>query len=242
MSKSHASIENNPHTQVPKTLASAPQDAGAEALTAEIDAEIARQEALAALERALTPSLRRHLLAYARRREQWLVANGVRSATGEAASYVADAISDTAIGAVVCPRDIPMAQHLRGVIRGRTARRWEREQAAPHASVDDPENGAATRRDLIDAAGTCVDPTTRYVALEQTARVVEYVEQEAAEDPRVLALLRAYQAGAWEPAEVIEATGLTAAEVAAARKRLDRMLTRMPQDGHEARLTESGTW
>lgn len=211
-------------------------------ITAEIDGERAGALMLAELELALVPSTRRALLAYARRREQWLVTNGVRSAVGAAASYVADAITDTALGEVVCPPGIPMQAHLRGVIRGRTARILDRERRMPHDSVDDPVLDEAGQQVLIEAMGSVADCSAAYMAAEQTARVVEHVGAVAADDPLVLALVRAYQGGAWTPADVSEATGMTAAEVAAARKRLDRILARMPDESSGTSLSDSGTW
>ena len=211
-------------------------------LTREIDDEIARQSALIALERELTPTVQRSLLAYARRRERWLVVNGVRSAVDEAATYVADAVSDTAIGAVLCGPGVSIVAHLRGVIRGRTARIMDRARSAPHASVDDPDLGAQTRWEMIGAVGTVADPSAACIAAEQTTRVVEYVEAEAADDAPVLDLLCAYQAGARGIAEVIEATGMRPGVADAARKRLDRILDGMPADDDECDLSASGTW
>lgn len=199
--------------------------------------EIARAEKLRvrllALESGLRPEVRARLLEFAKRRVRMLRAVGARCGDGDAAELVADAITDTIVGDVTWAEGVPVAVHLHGVIRSRTAATARSAVRAPHVSVSDGDH--------IGAVGSVDGADVEHAARQALTQVMTWLDGAGA-DAEVMRIVGAYREGAQTRREVAEASGLTVAQVTAARRRLDRLIVAMPADLREEDLSRSGTW
>lgn len=203
----------------------------------EMTDKIARAEALRlrlmALEAGLMPNVRARLLEFAKRRVRMLRAVGARCCDDDAADFVADAITDTMIGDVTWAEGVPVAVHLHGVIRSRTAAIARSATRAPHDSLD--------AQDEAETLGVFDGPDVRHAAREALEDVIGWLRAEGA-DGEVMRIVAAYAKGARTRAEVATAASLSVEAVTAARRRLDRLVAAMPSDLRDEDLSRSGTW
>lgn len=206
----------------------------------DIGALIERREQLIALQLDLTPELRRGLLWYARKRERLVVRAGLRSAQGEAASWVADAIGDTYAGTVTWASGVSLRAHLMGVIRGRTTAMARDARRRPHVSIDDPMLSASQRAAIVEEMGAAEHSAVED-ARQELERVIGFVEA-TAPHPHVIALVHAFREGAESVAHAARIAGLTPYEAKKASSRLDRVLNRMRARDENMTLADSGTW
>jgi hypothetical protein len=174
-----------------------------------------------ALEAAFTPEVRREVTAYAHRRWArvsrfiaWLSADDL----------VQDAIANTLDGTVSWAPAHALPQHLKRVINNRI--RWERRHARAFP--------APSLRVHNDAGIVAAELASAYVQAFQRERAAAEAWQNAIarfraaarDDSGVLALLDAYEGGARTRQEVLEATGMTRREYAAAYARMRRSCRR----------------
>lgn len=139
---------------------------------------------------------------------------------------VVKALSDTLLGVVRWnPNAKTLENHIRDVIRRRSAIDWKRAKKYPHESIDATnENGHSPMLAEVDSAlaGRQPDPQ----AAEIAAKALAELGQLAEDDPELLAYIEA-RADGLSRAELLRITGLSLAKYRKVRRRLARLVQQL---------------
>ena len=162
---------------------------------------------------------------------------GYPVASDEPSILVADAIVDTVTGVVIWDRRYSLSYHLRSVIRTRTSNHIKRARRCVHV----PLESVGERDELVaqESVGGDQSPARPDAVLESLQVVRELcgeVRARSISDPPLTMLLDAYTAGCDKPREIMKLTGMTRAEFVNVRRRLDRMLAKVPSELRRAAL------
>lgn len=187
-----------------------------------------RDAQLTAICAALKPEIYEKLLRYSAHRCRWLARMGLPVDGGSVEEFVADAITDTVTGGRTwAPDACDLLTHLLGVIRSRTSDFFRR-----HSEIvvrgDDTAYGAAA-----GGSPTCPVRTRsdhRVADAELVRKLVDELDVLAEKDDEVQLLLIAYEDGHIERGEIARELGWTGLQFDNARRRLDRMLKRLPSE------------
>lgn len=183
-----------------------------------IDLEV--KAALDALDVAAVLRLRK----LARRGVVQLALVGAPVATDEHEQVVHDAIADTLALVVRWNRQCTMEEHLRFVILRRVSnglRRAPKRIGIPLETLEEDEDAPRARTG---------EPESTLGRAQVTQQLFQLANEGAAGDPEVRLLLDAYASGVTARRAVMARTGMTLAGVANARRRLDRILARLPTE------------
>jgi hypothetical protein len=187
---------------------------------------------LAGFRAQYTPELVDSVLAYAASRASWIARHKATHDPHLARELVDDAVGDTFLGVVTWePDDVSLAVHLKRVIRSRTSHELERLAKFPQVRINQTPS-LDFEREVSEAmeaqsAGSTTDLSTCIDATIDALRAL------AAGDDRVLMLLDAYGEGAIDCRDVTRVTGMSAGEYDNARRRLMRLVPKLPEDIRE---------
>ena len=138
-----------------------------------------------------------------------------------------DAISDTATGVrTFNPNAVATSTHIIGVVRNRVRDRLNRANIARMAPlVEEGETGGVPKLASPEDAEKLVE------RLDLISRGLEALTKMAKEndDGEVLDLLAAFELGITGRADLAEATGMSVQGVTNAKKRLKRLVDKLPQ-------------
>jgi hypothetical protein len=145
----------------------------------------------------------------------------------EADVLVQDAIGMTALGERRWDPDVPLYDHLCGVIRSLSSHAVERAKSRGDQSLEGADgivepDGAAPR------AATSRRGLRRRGFVEAVRYVIAPLRDMAARDVAVNQLLDAYESGCTTRREVLAVTTWSRAEYLSARRKLDRLLAKLP--------------
>jgi len=188
----------------------------------------------AAFTAQLTNELTDTVLAYASQRAKWIARKLGKQDPQLAEELTQDALGDTWAG--VCkwnPDDLPLAVHLTGVIRGRTARMMEHDEKFRGELMTADDLGLESEVSAaLDAerTGSASDLSTH---VDETIGALRAL---AADDSEVLALLDAYGRGAIDRREVMRVTGMASKTYHNAVRRMLRLVERLPAETREAAI------
>ena len=182
------------------------------------------------LQRSLTSEVLKKVLQYAVRRCEYLSCMGIATEPNLAEHLVADAISDTATGDRTWnPETCNLSTHLCGVIRSRTSDWVDRHKRNPHAQFEDAEinhSGASSRNPPPAVTSITVGETAKAV-LQTLWDMAQGDDGDADEDVRLLLL--AYIDGLEKRRQIIDEMEMTERQYDNARKRLHRLIARLPK-------------
>jgi hypothetical protein len=184
---------------------------------------------LAAIQAALAePRTLKVVFGYARKRAFLLAKAGV-GVDVDPDDLVNQVIVDTVRGRLTWnPDAVVLSTHFCGAIRARTSKLLTRRKpAAPEEEIDQ----------MLDARAPDVDPTEEFAALRELVRRVKthlFQAATAKNDEGVQLLLMAYEEGVEGRSAIGDATGLSPNDVTNARKRLDRLIGKLPPELVEA--------
>lgn len=204
--------------------------------------ERTREEAIDVTSRAwraafaaqLTQALTDDVHAYAVSRAKWVHRHSATVDPRLADELTQDALGDTFLGVVVWnPAKEPLALHLKGVIRGRTARLLEHEARFPgkQLTADNVDLEREVSEALAGERSNSVEDLTAHVD-----RTIRELRSLAEGDGDVLALLDAYGQGAIDRRDVMRVTGMTAKKYHNAVRRMLRLVERLPTEVRQAAI------
>ena len=190
------------------------------------------------LRRELTQELLGRVAGYACRRVGVLRKSGLpclKDPRLQAEELAQDAAVQTVLGHRTWNPEVPLFQHLCGVVRSETtaaSRQRARQRNAPIEEMrwDDSHDGDIKVAAELARRGSARSARPRHdVSLtDANHRLTAALRIAARGDQDVLHLLDAYQAGAHAPTDVQSATGLNRKRYINARRRLDRMIDALP--------------
>jgi hypothetical protein len=187
---------------------------------------------LAALRAQYTPALVDSVFAYAASRASWIAKHKDTHDPHLARELIDDAIGDTFLGVVTwAPNEISLAVHLKRVIRSRTSHELERLAKFPQVRISQTPS-LDFEREVSEAmeAQSAGSATDLEASIDATIGALRTL---ASDDAGVLTLLDAYGEGAIECHEVMRVTGMTASAYDNARRRLIRLVPKLPDDVRE---------
>jgi hypothetical protein len=145
---------------------------------------------------------------------------------------VQDSLGDTFAGVVTWhPDRCSLGMHLKSVIRSRLSHEFERAEHLKHVSLPDVGDRRATEAIAIDAAPSATGRKNRF-AEEFTERLRALADG----DEPVLQLIECYCDGITERRKVCRATGMTTTTFHNADRRLQRLVTNLPEELRMAAL------
>lgn len=187
---------------------------------------------LAALRAQYTPALVDSVFAYAASRASWIAKHKDTHDPHLARELIDDAIGDTFLGVVTWePNEISLAVHLKRVIRSRTSHELERLAKFPQVRISQTPSLDFEREVSEAMEAQCAGSATDLSAcIDATIGAMRTL---AADDAPVLTLLDAYGEGAIECRDVMRMTGMSRSEYDNARRRLMRLVPKLPEDIRE---------
>lgn len=194
--------------------------------------EVVRDEQwLAAFKRQATTALRRRALNVARGCVRMIEMSGGQVASSHGEDLVDDAIADTWLGRLSWdPAKRDLLAHIASTIESRARHDRKKAKKFPAASLDaddDDERTAALWTEAEEALAANAS-VTNLAEMMCSIDVFERVRALAAGDLEVLTLLDAMRAGAFDRADLIQATRMSARRYEGARRRLDTLLRKLP--------------
>jgi hypothetical protein len=190
------------------------------------------EQVLAELSR-LSAGSKHEILKYASFRARMVAEAGQPVAADEPSILVADAITDTLTGVVTWDRRYPFSHHLCGVIRTRTSnqlKRARRRTEVPYDVLGDGDRDGLVACESVGDDRAGARPDVRLENVQIVRKLYGLIWTRAVGDAPLVAVLDAYAFGLSKPREVMSRTGLTRTEFLNTRRRLDRMLVRIPSD------------
>jgi hypothetical protein len=199
------------------------------------------------LRRELTDPLKARVLAFAKTRVGVLRSARIPTLDDpeqEAEILVQDAVTSTILGHRRWEPDLPLYDHLCGVVRSETGNRAAHARKHRHVSVqarnlDESSDGSAKLHARItQKAPTSLARPGRNVSTGDAARkLCQRLREHALGKPAtVRMLIDAYESGCEDRKDILDATEMTADEYRNARRILDRMLAALPDDFHDGAL------
>ncbi len=191
-----------------------------------------------AFEKQITRETMTAVTNYARKRVRLIERVGRKVDPMYARELMLDAVTDTLDGVVAWdPARASLRAHLLSVVHSRTGHEVVRAVKLPHRSLDDSaDDNSSEGRPLEAEASRAVaaamgspwrDPSTD----ERGTRVLnELLRMAEPDDEGLLTLLAAFEQGATEKHEVVEMTGMTPAAYDNARRRMVRLLAKLPPE------------
>lgn len=182
----------------------------------------------------LTPAALLRVQRFAAARGRPLVRAGLLDARTAAVELMNEAIGATLAGSATWdPARKALDQHLVDVIQWQTRNALRRHGRVRLASLDDSgDDSSSDGRRLENEASLHRPGAGRTAAAEMCAaasRVLEEVRELAGGDTDVLRIIATIQAGDTDHGELIKASGLRAAKFRNARRRLARIVARLPE-------------
>jgi len=178
----------------------------------------------------IDPDVKRRVLKYAIRRVRMVADAGIPVANDEPDIMVADAMTDTLTGVVTWDRQYPFSYHLCSVIRTRTSNQIKRATRRVHVSLEAAADHDAVLTLESRHGGEFPGPDSLLESARVAHQLYGTIRKGSVQDAPLMALLDAYTTERSKPREVMELTGMTRAEFLNARRRLDRLLTRIPPE------------
>lgn len=163
------------------------------------------------------------VVGYAGKRCRFLRAVGLPGDDDILRELIQDAISDTATGVLTWdPTRCKLSDHLCGAVRHRTKGMIRHQKAFPMEALEDGYHGPGDRPDAEADA----------VRKNLSDRVLStlFAMAEEKDDGAVQYLLMAYADGIEGRGDLADATGLSPDEVESAKKRLARLVDKLPLD------------
>lgn len=181
-----------------------------------------------AFEVQLTGEMTASVMAYAKKRAEWIQRHTKRRDNYLARELYQDAITDTWLGDVAWdPRKVPLELHLKRTVRSRSAARMEHLLLFPEERVATPRLDMETRMSEAMEAGQVADPTS-YVE-----DVVAKLYELAKDDVEIVQILDCFARDQIERRDIMRATGLERLAYHNARRRLVRLVELLPNDLRE---------
>lgn len=181
-----------------------------------------------AFEVQLTGEMTASVMAYAKRRAEWIQRHTKRRDNYLARELYQDAITDTWLGDVAWdPSKVPLELHLKRTVRSRSAARMEHLLLFPEERVGTPRLDMETRMSEAMEAGQVADPTS-YVE-----DVVAKLYELAKDDVEVVQILDCFARDQIERRDIMRATGLDRLAYHNARRRLVRLVELLPNELRE---------
>lgn len=162
---------------------------------------------------------------FAKRGVSQLARAGEPVAPDEHEQIVHDAITDTLSLMVAWDRRLKIEVHLFNVVRRRIWNGLRRAHTRAHVPLD--ALGAQHDAAMVSRDG---EPEASLGRVQVTQQLYRVVRERAAADSAVLSILDAYQAEEYDRRAVMARTGLVVPEYVNARRRLDRLLNRLPDE------------
>ena len=177
----------------------------------------------------LTHDLADSVAAFAKKRASWLLAKTKRKDDYLWRELYQDAITDTWTGEVTWdPHKAPLDLHLKRVIRSRTSMAMRHLTQFPRVSAHAPKLDLEHEMSEAMAANRACE---RGVDLRTYVDdVIDALYQLAAGDQAVVQLLDCYGRGLLDRRDILRATGMSAATHHNAKRRLLRLVERLPHD------------
>jgi hypothetical protein len=152
-------------------------------------------------------------------------------ASDEPSVLVADAVVDTLTGVAIWDRRYSLGYHLCSVVRTRTSNQITRTRRLAHVSLEAAGDGdALVAPESIAGERAPVRPDALLENAQVAHELYGTVRARAHRDAPLAALLDAYAVGFSKPREVMKLTGMTRTDFLNARRRLDRMLAKVPAE------------
>ena len=152
---------------------------------------------------------------------------GFSSEDADVTELVWDAVSDTATGVrTYNPNAVAASTHIIGVVRNRVRDRLNRENIARMVPlVEEGKTGGVPKPPSTEDAEKLVE---RRDLIRRGLEALTKMAKES-DDGEVLDLLAAFELGITRRADLAEATGMSVQGVTNAKKRLERMVDKLPQ-------------
>lgn len=193
------------------------------------------------LERELTDELIDRLVGYAEVRvlvKRRCGVPGYERKRDEAEVMVQDAIALTIIGHRTWNPEVDLYDHLCGVLRSESTKEaaqalHRKVEALAHAPNDGEREDVTDERKETsqhDQPVRAMRPRSMMALTEAKRRLIEPLRIMARREPLVGMLLDAYESGCSTKREVRAVTGMTHDEYRSARRKLDTMLTHLPDN------------
>jgi hypothetical protein len=177
----------------------------------------------------LAPDVKRKLLAYATRRAHMVANAGCTVSSDEPSILVADAVTDTLTEVVTWDRRYHLSFHLCSVIRTRTSNQIIQARRRAHVPLDSMgENDGPFPPSCLENDQAPARPDALLERARVTYTLYGTVRQRANRDALLVAVLDAYAIGFFKPREVMLLTGITRDAFLNARRRLCRLLAKLP--------------
>jgi len=189
---------------------------------------------LAAFARQATAALRRRALNVARGCIHKIEMSGGHVVSSQAEDLVDDALADTWLGRLSWdPVKRDLMAHITSTVESHARHERKKAKKFPAASLDafdedDEDDRAAAVWSEAEEALAANAPATNLTEMMCAIDVFDRVRALAAGDLEVLTLLDAMRAGAFERADLMQATGMSPRRYESARRRLDTLLRKLP--------------
>lgn len=181
-----------------------------------------------AFETQLTREVTASVMAYAKKRAEWIQRHTKRRDNYLARELYQDAITDTWLGDVAWdPTKIPLELHLKRTVRSRSAASMEHLLLFPQERVGALKLEMETRMSEAMEAGHVADPTS-YIE-----DVVANLYELAKDDLEVVQILDCFGREQIERRDIMRATGLDRLAYHNARRRLVRLVELLPNNLRE---------
>lgn len=152
------------------------------------------------------------------------------ASTHDPDDVVANVVRDTLSGALRWNHETEeFAQHLFDAIRSRVTCHVERAKRYRHESIDATDaNGVSPIMSEVEAQLQATADEATVDTSERAAETIRCLRHLARRKPLVLRMLTAFEEGATEMTDVMEAAGMTLEEYQNARRQLARLTERLP--------------
>lgn len=181
-----------------------------------------------AFEVQLTGEMTASVMAYAKKRAEWIQRTTKRRDNYLARELYQDAITDTWLGDVAWdPSKVPLELHLKRTIRSRSAGRMEHLVLFPEDRVGTLKLDMETKMSAAMEVGQVTDPTS-YVE-----DVVAKLYELAKDDIEVVQILDCFARDQIDRRDIMRVTGLDRLAYHNARRRLVRLVELLPNDLRE---------
>lgn len=154
----------------------------------------------------------------------------------EAEHMATDAATLTILGHRTWDLNVPLFEHLCGVVRSTSSNEIKQHKKIPRATLGrlsmDDSHGADADLDAQLTTLGAMDiqrPTHAFTLADARDHLVTSLRLMSRTDAVVTQLLDAYRSGAEDRAEVLECTGMTEGQYRNARRRLDRLIEALPE-------------
>jgi hypothetical protein len=183
----------------------------------------------------LTHELADKVAAFAKRRAQYIERKTGTRDPNLASELYEDALGDTWAGTVTWePRKASLELHLKRVIKSRTSHELQRIERFPTVAADRPSIGLEREMSCALAVERSrVDPEQTKTRVDD---LMEGLALLATGDDEVLQLLDCYDRQILDRRDVMRVTDMTATTYHNARRRVMRLVEKLPQDVRDAAI------